>query len=251
MTKAKKPTHDDSQIEEIDLSAIDLSAIDLDDLTSFEPKKPLPVKAQKEEKVKESSSHSRDTENEDSTDDDFDDPVIGRDFDDDFDDDLDSDDDFDDDLDSDDEDGEGKKKDSYKSPKDFFTDKRRQKTLKKFIDVTVPQEFLDGLTDDLQLLIKKGKAEGKLVYDEVISALPPGDDIEMMDEVFSRLAKLKIELVDSLDQEDVFKDAGKKKDEIDLSEISDDSIRMYLNEIGRFALIDAEEEVRLGHLIQK
>jgi hypothetical protein len=59
----------------------------------------------------------------------------------------------------DDEDGEGKKKDSYKSPKDFFTDKRRQKTLKKFIDVTVPQEFLDGLTDDLQLLIKKGKAE--------------------------------------------------------------------------------------------
>ncbi|NRH21139.1 sigma-70 family RNA polymerase sigma factor [Candidatus Gracilibacteria bacterium] len=153
--------------------------------------------------------------------------------------------------DEDGEDGEGKKKDSYKSPKDFFTDKRRQKTLKKFIDVTVPQEFLDGLSDNLQLLIKKGKAEGKLVYDEVISALPPGDDIEMMDEVFSRLAKLKIELVDSLDQEDVFKDAGKKKDEIDLSEISDDSIRMYLNEIGRFALIDAEEEVRLGHLIQK
>jgi hypothetical protein len=65
----------------------------------------------------------------------------------------------------------------------------------------------------------------------------------MMDEVFSRLAKLKIELVDSLDQEDVFKDAGKKKDEIDLSEISD--------EIGRFSLIDADEEVRLGHLIQK
>jgi hypothetical protein len=103
----------------------------------------------------------------------------------------------------------------------------------------------------MQLLFKKGKAEGKLVYDEVMSALPPGDDIEFMDEVFSRLAKLHIELVDSLDQEDIFKDAGKKKDEIDLSEISDDSIRMYLNEIGRFSLIDAEEEVRLGRLIQK
>ncbi len=242
MTKAKKSTNDDSQIEEIDLSAIDLSAIDLDDLILIEPQKIWISKKEKEEKSKE-FSQKRDKHDED---DDFDDIIIDRDFDDDFDDN-----DEDDEIDDEGEDGESKKKDSYKSPKDFFTDKRRQKTLKKFIDVTVPQEFLDWLSDDLQLLIKKWKAEWKLVYDEVITALPPGDDIEMMDEVFSRLAKLKIELVDSLDQEDVFKDAGKKKDEIDLSEISDDSIRMYLNEIGRFSLIDADEEVRLGHLIQK
>ncbi len=83
-----------------------------------------------------------------------------------------------------------------------------------------------------------------------MTALPDGDDIEFMDEIFSRLAKLEIELVDSLDQGDVFKNQD-KKEEIDLSEISDDSIRMYLNEIGRFNLIDAEEEVRLGRLIQK
>jgi hypothetical protein len=78
--------------------------------------------------------------------------VIERDFDDAFDD---ADDDEDFDEDDDDEDGDGKKKDSYKAPKDFLTDKRRQKTLKKFIDVTVPQEYLDGMTPDLQLLIKK------------------------------------------------------------------------------------------------
>ncbi len=115
----------------------------------------------------------------------------------------------------------------------------------------MPAEILDGMTEEVKLLLKKGKAEGKLVYDEVISALPMGDDIELMDEVFSRISQLKIELVDSLDHEDVFADAGKKKDEIDLSNISDDSIRMYLNEIGRFSLIDADEEVRLGRLIQK
>jgi RNA polymerase primary sigma factor len=246
MTKPKKSAHDDSQIEEIDLSQIDLSDIDLSDITTVESTRSLAIKWEKEDK---SSSRvlatKRDTseENEDDID-----VVIERDFDDAFDD---ADDDEDFDEDDDDEDSDGKKKDSYKAPKDFLTDKRRQKTLKKFIDVTVPQEFLDGLTPDLQLLIKKWKAEWRLVYDEVISALPPGDDIEMMDEVFSRLAKLHIELVDSLDQEDVFKDAGKKKDEIDLSEISDDSIRMYLNEIGRFSLIDADEEVRLGHLIQQ
>ena len=149
MTKPKKPAHDDSQIEEIDLSAIDLSAIDLDDLTALEPSKPLPMKS---EKIKEFIPKRDKTEEEE----DDADPVIERDFDDAFDDD----DDFDEDEDEDeDEDGDGKKKDSYKAPKDFLTDKRRQKTLKKFIDVTVPQEFLDGMTPDLQLLIKKGKAE--------------------------------------------------------------------------------------------
>lgn len=141
--------------------------------------------------------------------------------------------------------------DGYVGPKDFFTDKRRKKIIKKFIDVTVPPEILDGMPEDIQELFKKWKSEGRLVYDEVIASLPMGDDIELMDDVFSRLAKLGVELVDSLDNDEMFKDAGKKKDEVDLSEISDDSIRMYLNEIGRFPLINAEEEVRLGHLIQK
>jgi hypothetical protein len=81
MTKPKQSTHDDSQIEEIDLSMIDISSIDLDDLTSLEPKKPLPIKAEKEEKVKD-FSHKRDSTNDE--DDDFEDPIITRDFDDDF-----------------------------------------------------------------------------------------------------------------------------------------------------------------------
>lgn len=262
MAKKQKQPFDDSQIQEIDLSRIDLSAIDLNDLTSLEPSKPLPIK--KSVQSKETKNlHAKETKGEtESNDEDFidiktkDSDVLDEsdfksdDFDDDFgfDDDFTLDDDFDEDWD--DEDGEWKK-DNYKAPKDFFTDKRRKKSLKKFLDVTVPQEFLEWLPEKMQLLFKKWKAEGKLVYDEVMTALPPWDDIEFMDEVFSRLAKLGIELIDALDTDDVFKDAGKKNQEIDLSEISDDSIRMYLNEIGRFPLIDAEEEVRLGHLIQK
>ena len=148
MTKPKKQAHDDSQIEEIDLSLIDLSAIDL---TALQPSKPILMK---EEKVKEFIQKRDRTEEEE---DDID-PVIERDFDDAFDDD-DFDEESDEESDEEEEDGDGKKKDSYKAPKDFLTDKRRQKTLKKFIDVTVPQEFLDGMTPDLQLLIKKGKAE--------------------------------------------------------------------------------------------
>ncbi len=225
----KKKYTDDSQVEEIDLSQIDSASIVLPDL------KEKPLKGM----TKPVSKHDIDDEEGDG-----DDILFPIDKDEDF--------ELDSDLDDEDEfDGETPKKDNYKSPKDYFTDGRRKKEIKKFIDVTVPQEFLEGFSEPLQLLLKKGKSLGKLVYDEVMTSLPPGDDIELMDEVFSRISKLGIELVDSLDQEEVFADAGKVKNEIDLSEISDDSIRMYLNEIGRFSLIDAEEEVRLGHLIQK
>jgi RNA polymerase primary sigma factor len=64
--------------------------------------------------------------------------------------------------------------------------------------------------------------------------------------------RLNIEIVDTMGKEVLLKASSEEKAaEIDLSEISDDSIRMYLNEIGRFSLIDAEEEVRLGRLIKK
>ena len=234
----KKQPPKDTAVEEIDLSAFDMNSIDL-------PASP-PARENTPEPHASLSKKERDifddtlSAGEDSTLDE-DEPIIKDEFDDDFEDPFD---------DDDAPDGE-EKWDDYSAPKDFFTDKRRKKNLKKFLDVTVPQEFLEGMSESMQLLFKKWKAEWKLVYDEVMTALPPGDDIELMDEVFSRLAKLGVELVDSLDHDEMFKDAGKKNQDVDLSEISDDSIRMYLNEIGRFPLIDAEEEVRLGRLIQK
>ncbi len=220
MTKAKKtkkPIQKNSQAQEIDLSTIDVDALELEaDKLLWKAKDLQELNEEDVEELKEIFV------------DEFDDDSIDEEK-------------LDEEIDDD---------STYKVPKDFFTDKRRQKQLKKFLDVSVPEEYLEGLSDELKFLFKKWKAEGKLVYDEVMTALPDGDDIEFMDEIFSRLAKLEIELVDSLDQGDVFKNQ-EKKEEIDLSEISDDSVRMYLNEIGRFNLIDAEEEVRLGRLIQK
>lgn len=139
-------------------------------------------------------------------------------------------------------------------PIDRSEDKRRVgKGLKKFIDVSVPPELLEGLSEELQTLMKKGKAQGRVTYDEVLAAIPHAeDDLELLDEVYGRLAKLGVQLVDSLDKDELFTiDTEKREEEVNLSDISDDSIRMYLNEIGRFPLIDAEEEIRLGRLIKK
>jgi len=87
-----------------------------------------------------------------------------------------------------------------------------------------------------------------------MAAMPHAeDDLDKLDDIYTRLMKLGVDIVDSLDKDELFKGdpAVEKAAEIDLSEISDDSIRMYLNEIGRFPLIDAEEEIRLGRLIKR
>ncbi len=112
------------------------------------------------------------------------------------------------------------------------------------------------MPEDIQQIMKKGKAEGRITYDEVLTAIPKAEEnLELVDEIYARLSKMNVQLVDSLDKDALFKgeNAPKKKEEevVNLSDISDDSIRMYLNEIGRFPLIDAEEEIRLGRLIKK
>ncbi|MFO0764045.1 MAG: sigma-70 family RNA polymerase sigma factor [Candidatus Gracilibacteria bacterium] len=119
------------------------------------------------------------------------------------------------------------------------------------MDIEIPQEYLEGLPPELVELFKKGKIDGHITNDELMSAFPNAEsDLDMLDEIYTRLMKLHIDIVDNLDKEEIFK-AGAKGGEVDLSDISDDSIRMYLNEIGRYALIDSEEEVRLGRLIKQ
>jgi RNA polymerase primary sigma factor len=82
-----------------------------------------------------------------------------------------------------------------------------------------------------------------------MAAIPNAEeDLDLLDEIYTRFLQLEIDIVDNMDKESLFSIDEKKKKEkvnISLSEISDDSIRMYLNEIGRVELISSEEEVEL------
>ena len=148
--------------------------------------------------------------------------------------------------------GSKKERNLARIPIERSNDKRRiGKGMQKFLDIEIPQEYLEGLPPELVELFKKWKVEGHITNDELMSAFPNAEsDLDMLDEIYTRLMKLHIDIVDNLDKEEIFK-AWAKGGEVDLSDISDDSIRMYLNEIGRYALIDSEEEVRLGRLIKQ
>ena len=155
---------------------------------------------------------------------------------------------------------ESSKKDSKgsKIPIDREDDKRRiWKWIQSFIDVVVPEKILEWMNDDVQILMKKWKVEWQITQDELMSAIPNAEeDIDLLDDIFKRFMELKIDIVDNLEKDNLFSSTdsnskkAKTKNDISLSEISNDSIRMYLNEIWRVELLTWPEEIALWKRIR-
>jgi RNA polymerase primary sigma factor len=105
-------------------------------------------------------------------------------------------------------------------------------------------------------LIKLGTDQGFLSYQEIIKRLPDGLPTEIFEEVINDLMELEVELLDDdeIKQDKKMPVVEEKKDDeaqqtADFEEI-DDSVRVYLREIGKIRLLTMQEEVTLAKRIE-
>lgn len=117
----------------------------------------------------------------------------------------------------------------------------------------------EELTIAKDKLLVKGKKDGKLDQRDIFKAIADtSDNVDILDQLYSELGDNNIELVSATepsteDFDDEWTDEEGEKivveDKVYLDDIADDSVRLYLREIGKIPLLTAQEELALAQRV--
>jgi RNA polymerase primary sigma factor len=105
-------------------------------------------------------------------------------------------------------------------------------------------------------LVGKGREQGFITQEEILTTIPDiEDNIEKLDELYAQLMDAGIEILDNKEKliwgtgPDAEEDEDEQVSTEDLTELAEDSVRMYLREIGRVPLLTTQEEVDLARRV--
>ena len=107
---------------------------------------------------------------------------------------------------------------------------------------------------EVRVLLRKGRRAGVITYAEIQDALGELEDFDTADieEVYRLFVDAGIRVIDDEEEEEEEAEELSQDDLEDLESVPiDDSVRMYLRDIGRVPLLTAREEVELARRIQK
>lgn len=105
-----------------------------------------------------------------------------------------------------------------------------------------------------QTLITQGQDKGFLTLDDIADALQEADlTTEQIEDIYTRIADVGIDIVEHDDTDDAADEPPEAVEEVveRPAAATDDSLRMYLRDIGRIPLLSAAEEVSLAKRMER
>ncbi len=107
------------------------------------------------------------------------------------------------------------------------------------------------LTEKVKELVRLAQEQGYLTYGDINDALP--DSVvtaDELDEIYTKLRNLEIDIVDQADVERVKQPEPEEEEDKSRLDILDDPVRMYLKQMGQVALLTREQEVEISKRIE-
>ena len=115
--------------------------------------------------------------------------------------------------------------------------------------VTKPLQAAD-MTETIKTLLHLAQEHGHVTYDDINDVLPDGVSPEDLDQLYTKLRNLDVEIVDHAEVERA-KPTEPEEEEDNRLEVLDDPVRMYMNQMGKVPLLTREQEVEICKRIEE
>src|SRR5436853_1249198 len=106
-------------------------------------------------------------------------------------------------------------------------------------------------TETIKTLLHLAHENGHVTYDDINDILPDGLSPEDLDELYTKLRGLDVEIVDQAEIERAKPAEPEEEPEDSRLEVLDDPVRMYMNQMGKVPLLTREQEVEICKRIEE